>query len=366
MEIDKTLLGKTGIYELRIGNHNYVGSSINLYKRLHKHYSSLKSCTHDNQYLQCSVDKYGLENLTYSILEFCDEGITKTELLFREKFHIENSHADLNLKKDPVTEQGCVTIVKTVYQFNQFGECLTKWTSISEAARYYKISESNITVACKRPKRQRCAAGFLWSYEPVYPYPLKVIYVFDLEGKYLSRHINTVDVYNTYFKDCDRKLILSQLKQKIDSNKVYRDYYLSSDRFFDISKIKTSKIDSKMGHLLYKTNPLITETNCKGIVVKQKHFLNFFGKARLIARIEEEFSLEQVEKMTEICLCNRSGHSARLKVTNLTTGETFTYKTFSEGVRDIFGFFDKKYLSIITKHVDRGTPYKEYFFTRDC
>lgn len=61
--MDKKLKNVKGIYKLTIANHIYIGSSVNLYKRLLSHFNSLKSNNHDNEYLQRCVNKYGIENL---------------------------------------------------------------------------------------------------------------------------------------------------------------------------------------------------------------------------------------------------------------------------------------------------------------
>ena len=62
MVIDVKLKNKIGIYKLMIANHIYVGSSINLYKRLLVHSNELHKCEHHNTHLQRCVNKYGFEN----------------------------------------------------------------------------------------------------------------------------------------------------------------------------------------------------------------------------------------------------------------------------------------------------------------
>ena len=122
MEISKTYKNCKGIYKLTIGSHIYIGSSVNLYKRLLVHYRELRKNEHENQYLQRAVLKYGIENLEYEILEIEDDNIEYIDLLKREKHYIEYYKADLNLKLDPVSQNNCITTSKKVFQFNQFGE----------------------------------------------------------------------------------------------------------------------------------------------------------------------------------------------------------------------------------------------------
>ena len=159
MVIDVKLKNKIGIYKLMIANHIYVGSSINLYKRLLVHSNELHKCEHHNTHLQRCVNKYGFENLSYKILTILPEE-NKDLLLSLEKFFIEWEHADLNFKMDPRTERECITTSIPVYQFNSFGEFIKQWPSISTAARAYNISVSNIVICCKNPVRQQFAAGY--------------------------------------------------------------------------------------------------------------------------------------------------------------------------------------------------------------
>lgn len=65
----------SGIYMIRnnIDNKVYIGQSINLKRRINTHKLKLRSGTHDNSYIQNSVDKYGYMNFEFSILEYCIE-----------------------------------------------------------------------------------------------------------------------------------------------------------------------------------------------------------------------------------------------------------------------------------------------------
>jgi group I intron endonuclease len=47
----------------------YIGSSVNINSRLSKHKYQLKNNKHSNQKLQNAVNKYGLNNFNFSILE---------------------------------------------------------------------------------------------------------------------------------------------------------------------------------------------------------------------------------------------------------------------------------------------------------
>lgn len=97
-ELKKSDLSKSGIYKLSIGGHLYIGSSKNLYNRLTEHYNDLMNKNHYNNFLQKSVNKYGIENLDCDIIEFCNPDIR----FVREKYWIDTLNSDMNLQ-DPVT-----------------------------------------------------------------------------------------------------------------------------------------------------------------------------------------------------------------------------------------------------------------------
>lgn len=61
----------SGIYTITnlINNKIYLGKSSNLKRRLNNHKIALLSLRHENEHLQNSVNKYGIENFKFEILE---------------------------------------------------------------------------------------------------------------------------------------------------------------------------------------------------------------------------------------------------------------------------------------------------------
>ena len=53
----------------------YIGSSVNLENREYKHFWMLGKGIHDNNHLQNSFDKFGLDSFKFSIIEECDESL---------------------------------------------------------------------------------------------------------------------------------------------------------------------------------------------------------------------------------------------------------------------------------------------------
>lgn len=74
-----------GIYKIlnKINNKFYIGSSINIRKRIKEHERCLKLGIHDNKHLQSAWDKYGSNNFEFIIIERY-KNITNRELRNRE------------------------------------------------------------------------------------------------------------------------------------------------------------------------------------------------------------------------------------------------------------------------------------------
>ena len=96
----KELGKKSGIYKISYKNHIYIGSSKNLYARLHEHRIRLVGHKHRNPILQNIHNKHGIMCFEIEIMEFCAPEIR----IEREKYFIEFCKATANLK-DPVTSQ---------------------------------------------------------------------------------------------------------------------------------------------------------------------------------------------------------------------------------------------------------------------
>jgi group I intron endonuclease len=87
----------SGIYEIRniITGDLYIGSTINFDERERRHYSLLRNGKHTNIFLQNAVNKYGLENFVFSILEECEPD--NETLLQKETLYIESETPRYNL-----------------------------------------------------------------------------------------------------------------------------------------------------------------------------------------------------------------------------------------------------------------------------
>ena len=78
---------KSGIYQIRnlVNGKIYVGSSINLRKRMKDHFRDLRNNRHANQHLQKAYNKYGLDKFVFEVLEYVEKDV----LLKREQYYID-------------------------------------------------------------------------------------------------------------------------------------------------------------------------------------------------------------------------------------------------------------------------------------
>ena len=82
-DIYKKLKDKKGVYMFinKINNCCYVGSSVNLSKRMAAHTFHAKSDQETSIVFYRAMKKYGLENFSLAILEFCPKNVTDCSVL---------------------------------------------------------------------------------------------------------------------------------------------------------------------------------------------------------------------------------------------------------------------------------------------
>lgn len=99
MIINRSLFKLIGIYCIKniLNNKEYVGSSKNIYNRLHTHRKLLLINNHHNKHLQAAWNKYGSEAFTCCKLECCE----LEKLIEREVFHIKNRKPQYNKNLNP-------------------------------------------------------------------------------------------------------------------------------------------------------------------------------------------------------------------------------------------------------------------------
>lgn len=174
-EITYGKLNKTcGVYLIHCNDYKYVGSSMNLYRRLKRHSNDLKRGKHFNEFVQRAYNKYGRNSFSYEILELCDNYIE------REAYYIQLLNSEANFEKDPTSrsksEQTKKKISESlldrfkgkdnpasikVYQYTSDGDFITEYDTIREAAQ--AVNGSQVAIGKAAMGKNKSSAGYQWS-----------------------------------------------------------------------------------------------------------------------------------------------------------------------------------------------------------
>lgn len=99
MKISKNqILEKSGIYIITnlLNKKVYIGQSKNIYRRGILHRFQLNNNNHCNSHLQHSFNKYGKDNFSFEVIEYCENNI----LTEREKYHISIQQVEIYNVRD--------------------------------------------------------------------------------------------------------------------------------------------------------------------------------------------------------------------------------------------------------------------------
>lgn len=192
---------KSGVYKLSSGGHIYIGSSKNLYNRLLEHRADLLKNAHPNDFLQNVFNKYGKDNMSVEIVEFC----SPKNRINRESFWIKKLNADINMT-DPITHELSEeskkklseSIIKgrkegkylTCYDLSQiecydyFGDFITSFKNREEAAEKLNMKKSDIQRLASGYRKGKSKKGIRLRYANSKVPPLK----FSINPKYLGKY----------------------------------------------------------------------------------------------------------------------------------------------------------------------------------
>ena len=261
MKIDFKLNEKCGIYKILNIKTNmfYIGSSKNIYDRLHIHFFRLKRNKHGNKHLQNSFNKHGIENFSYEILEFC------------------------NIENQFIKEQEYITSLKPEYNKSlnvnpNFG------TTLSEETKC-KISKT-LRLKYKNKEIFPYQQNHLW----------KEIFVYDIENFEFISSFKNIKSFQKEFnitgilsKDINSKIIKNKyiilnfkLTNYIDiKNYIIENYFKINNKYiivFENNKIhyfrsnnklfKFIKIDPKRFYKEIKINNEFVFKNYKILITK--------------------------------------------------------------------------------------------------
>lgn len=143
-----------GIYKIinKINNKIYIGQSINIELRWKRHLT-LK----DNMPIHLAIQKYGQQNFILEIIEICPQ----EELNAKEIYWINQYNSKVPNGYN-ISDGGKGGVPKSVQSFNEKGELVKEYSSISEASADTGVTIEKIIRSCK--SSNIFAGEYQWKY----------------------------------------------------------------------------------------------------------------------------------------------------------------------------------------------------------
>ncbi len=143
------LANKIGVYSItnRGDNTTYIGESKNLEVRFIEHLRRLSTNRHVNSHLQNAVNKYGIENFEFEVIELCNLEDTKIREHYWVDYLRESGTTFYNIKPtDPIKTnlRSKETTLKIYQTKKRIAEKRGYWQS-EEAIRNQKLSRKGYT-----------------------------------------------------------------------------------------------------------------------------------------------------------------------------------------------------------------------------
>lgn len=184
-----------GIYQITnlINGKKYIGQSNNIQKRWQEHKFWANHINKNNLYLYNAMNKYGVENFEFSIIEECE----LDQLDEREEYWIAQYHTYIN---DPqnwgynLTPGGANHSHQkiSVDQYDLQGNFIQSFAGVDEASQLTSTNISNLIAALKG--RQQQSNNFQWRYHGE-PAPGSIINTVK-DNHYWSSSKKMIDQYN--------------------------------------------------------------------------------------------------------------------------------------------------------------------------
>jgi hypothetical protein len=187
----------TGIYLIKniVNNKLYIGSSINVMRRLSDHKNRLLKNKHYNIHLQASFNKYKIDNFIFQLHETClIENLLERENYWIKYFNTTNNKLGYNKRAEASSNYGNKVSIETriklslahmghkrspethtkiiakqykkVCQIDQNSNCIQQFKSLQEAEFVTKIAWQGISGVCR--KINKSAGGYFWCFEQDY------------------------------------------------------------------------------------------------------------------------------------------------------------------------------------------------------
>lgn len=241
--------GLSGIYQIRniINNKVYIGKSVNLNNRKSQHFLSLRKNIHKNFKLQGSVNKHGINNFVFEILEICKDIDTK-EINYINKFNTCKTGYNISSDIQHMSEKWITKLKylrkndpKYIKQFLDFrskadesnrvkineydldGNYIKTWNSIVEAQLNHNLKSSKSIISVLKFERSRCVNKLF---------------------RYYENDISNINPYQSFRK--------TKLKFSNETEIIIFDSGLEASKYFNISRSLVTQRLKKGNYKDYK------------------------------------------------------------------------------------------------------------------
>jgi len=254
-----------GIYKIinLINGKIYIGSSININRRLVRHKSELKNNVHDNEHLQNSYNFYGKKNFKFEVFEEC----FKENLILKEQYWIDfyqcyDENKGYNIRKKADNNLGVKWSKERIEKFSGENSPVSKltWIKVNQIRNLYLTGNYSHKQLSEKYDVAESQIGFIinnkaWKDEKWDKYSLQIKNIANNTGE---------DCYNSKLS----QIQVNEIRQKyLTGNyipkQLAKEYNISSRHIWDI--IKNNKWKDKE----YEKNlPKIKDISFKN---KRKH-----------------------------------------------------------------------------------------------
>lgn len=136
----------------------YIGSTVNLQRRLQKHREALRKNSHFSKYLQRIFNKYSSSDINIFIIEEC-ENLEEKEKYWINYFDSVNNgfnasyDTQRNFVKDDIKRTIKEKNSKPVLMFDLNGNLINEFSSVKDAALFVNDQSTNISACCNEKLR---------------------------------------------------------------------------------------------------------------------------------------------------------------------------------------------------------------------